>query len=191
MRITEETYIVHEKLDQQSYSVKTDPHTLCEKAKTAREAGVSLEFYAHIPQLETRDENALVRKFELGGEDKKDKPVPQKFMTEVFALDGLYLLTNIKTLGGNLKIAREIHGGSPGATELREIDENWDIYLDPETADLLGLNRKDNKPQIETSPDTPSAEILKEIHLTRVRVGLTTTDIRDRNETRRKKAKIR
>ena len=89
IRITQETYVVHEKLARESYNVKTDPHNLSERGKLAREAGVRLEFYAHIPQLETRDENALVRKFELDGAEKKDKPVPQKFKEMINTSTGI------------------------------------------------------------------------------------------------------
>jgi len=188
IKITEETYTVREKLENGAYNVKTDPYHLNEQAQIMRnEAGVRLTFYARIPRLETREENALLRRFELDMDKGQEGPVPPRFMQEVFALDGLYLLSNEKTSDGRLKLVEEVQRGEPGTTQLRELDDHWELYLDPATADLLGLaSQNDHQPV-----DPISGEILAEIEKTRLRMGLTREDIRHRITERRDDARIR
>lgn len=186
--INPETYVVHEKLGANAYHVKTDPYHLNEKAQSMkREAGLSLEFYARIPRLETREERELLRKFELDTAETQEGPVPPRFMKELFALDGLYLLSNIKTSDGKLKLVQDVAGGEPGATRLRELDDHWEVHLDPVTANLMGFGRQNESQEV----DTVSAEVLERIEKIRLQMGLTREDILYRIQRRKEMDRIR
>ncbi len=186
--ITPETYVVREKLETDAYHVKTDPYHLNEKAQSMRgEAGVSLEFYARIPGLETREERELLRKFELDTTETHEGAVSPRFIKEFFALDGLYLLSNIKTSDGKLKLVQDVEGGEPGATRLRELDEHWEVYLDPVTANLMGYGKQNEQQKV----NPISAEVLERIEKIRLQMGLTREDILYRIQRRKELERIR
>ena len=188
IKITGENYSVREKLNPEAYNVKTDPYHLNERAQILRDqASIKVTSYVRIPRLEARQENALIRKFELDTDQGREGPVPPKFMREVFAIDGLYLVSNETTSDGKLKLVEDVPGGEPGATKLRELDEQWELYLDPATADLLGLTTQSEQQPV----DAISREILDEIGRIRLRMGLTRDDIRHRITKIKDDARIR
>lgn len=191
-RMSEDTYIVEEKLHPAYYTRQTDAYRLGEQIQKAHEAGIRCQFYVYIPQLERREENLIIRNHELDREEKKDEPVSDEFAKQIFEVDGIYLVSNLRTSDRKLKIVAEAPGNN-GKVDMKELDDSWEIFLDPVTADVLGIEapvRREKKYGDENFSSI-SADILAKIDRTRHSLGLTHQTIKFRIEEKREKARIR
>lgn len=192
-KMSEDTYVVDRKLQPKYYTVRTDAYRLGEQIKKALEAGIRCQFYFYVPQLEQLEEKRLIRDYELDDEKRQDQPVPPEFMRKVFAIDGIYLASNLKTSDKKLKIIQEAPGSSEGKVSMRELDDFWEICLDPVTADVLGIEpstRLDGKKENGTLT-SPSEDILREINRVRHSMGLTYHTIRFKIEEKRERSRTR
>lgn len=193
--MSEELYIVEEKLPLDAYNVRIDAYHLAEKIKTANEAGVKMDFYAYIPALEKRKEDAVIRKFELDDPSNLDQPVPQKAIEKIMEIDGIYRVSNQKTSDGKVKYVEQAENShsSGGGTIMRELDESWEVFLDPVTADVLGVRPIRESMKELTAKDYPSTgvKLLEAINTARYNVGLTLENIGFRRDERRDKRKLR
>lgn len=190
--MSEDTYIVEEKLHPAYYTRQTDAYRLGEQIQKAHEAGIRCQFYVYIPQLERREENLIIRNHELDRGEKRNEPVPDEFAKQIFQVDGIYLVSNLRTSDRKLKIVAEAPGNN-GKVDMKELDDSWEVFLDPVTADVLGIEapRHREKKYGDENFSTPSADILAKIDRTRHSLGLTHRTIKFRIEEKRDRAKMR
>jgi hypothetical protein len=177
--MSKNTYVVDEKLAVQSYSVKTNSWQMGNQIETANKAGVKFQFYAYIPQRKKRDENLLKQKFEID-ESQPDKPKPQKFTEKLLTIDGIYLLSNLESFDGRLKSIEQRDDNTGGAIRMKELDEDWEIYIDPVTADVLGIKSGEMREKAGELPSVLPDEILERIDEARHKVRLTFSEIQYR-----------
>ncbi|MCL4405705.1 MAG: hypothetical protein M1287_00670 [Firmicutes bacterium] len=191
--MSEDSYVVTEKLDKNAYRIKTDPYRLKEQAQKAGDAGIKSQFYAYIPRIERRDESKLIREHGLYDEKKQTQPVPPEFMRKMFEIDGICLLSNMHSSDGKLKlvepIPENVMGGS--AAKIWEIDDDWEVFIDPVTAAFLGIESNDGPQATPKRPSTPSDDILVEINNVRKRLRLTQEEIVYRIRQNKEQARIR
>ncbi len=190
--MSEDTYIVEEKLHPAYYTRQIDAYRLAEQAKKALEAGIRCQFYVHIPQLERLEENRIIRNHELDGSEKRNEPVPDEFAKEIFEVDGIYLVSNLRTSDRKLKIVAEAPGNN-GKVDMKELDDSWEIFLDPVTADVLGIEASGQREKKygDENFSSISADVLAKIDRTRHSLGLTHQTIKFRIEEKRAAARIR
>ncbi len=193
-QMSEDLYYVGEKLPADAYNVQIDGYHLAEKIKAAHEAGVKMDFFAYIPALEKKKEDEIIRKFELDSPEKREQEVPRKAIDQIMQVDGIYRVSNQKTSDGKIKYMDQTENShsNGGGTIMREIDDSWAVFLDPVTADVLGVRPIRESMKELTGREYPSAgiEILERINTTRYQVGHTFENIGFRREEKTKR-KIR
>jgi|GEM_PF-6388853 len=172
-QLSSDVYVLDEKLTPEAYSFEIDAYKLKGKAEEVKKAGHKVHFYARIPQLQEKQQKALQREIRARNESGTQAYIDEDI--QLAKIDGLYILSNAKTSDGQLKLIQDIKPGENAGQKAVEIDDDYKIFIDPVTADVLGISTKTiNTTEIQ---DEKSRAILRVVDQTRNSMGITRQNI--------------